>query len=78
MSLVGYARVSTSEGAQVLDRQLDALGQAGCERIFEDNASGADVERPGWRAVWTTCAGTTFSSSLTSIGSDVWRTISSP
>ena len=47
MSLVGYARFSTSEGAQVLDRQLDALGQAGCERIFEYNASGADVERPG-------------------------------
>ena len=29
MSLVGYARVSTPEGRQVLDRQLDALNAAG-------------------------------------------------
>ena len=25
MGLIGYARISTIEGAQVLDRQLDAL-----------------------------------------------------
>jgi DNA invertase Pin-like site-specific DNA recombinase len=50
MSKVGYARVATSEGGQVLDRQLDALGKAGCERIFEDSASGADAERPGLTA----------------------------
>ena len=32
MGLIGYARVSTAEGRQVPDRQLDALNDAGCER----------------------------------------------
>lgn len=49
MALIGYARVSTTEGAQILDRQHDALREAGCERVFEDRASGAkaESERPG-------------------------------
>ncbi|MBI3957335.1 MAG: recombinase family protein [Chloroflexi bacterium] len=43
--LVGYARVSTDD--QNLDLQLDALEQAGCERLFTDEMSGAKSERPG-------------------------------
>lgn len=50
MGLVGYARISTIEGAQVLYRQTDALNAVGCERIFEDRASGARAERPGLAA----------------------------
>ena len=46
MSLIGYARVSTVEGRQILDRQFDALLAAGCERIFDDHASGTDPDRP--------------------------------
>ena len=44
MSLVGYARVSTTEGRQVLDRQLDALNAAGFERMLEDHVSSAASE----------------------------------
>lgn len=50
MGLIGYARVSTTEDRQVLDRQIGTLNQAGCERIFDDRASGAKAERPGLAA----------------------------
>lgn len=43
--LIGYARVSTIE--QNLDLQIDALKEAGCEKIITDTVSGARVERPG-------------------------------
>lgn len=47
MVAIGYARVSTREDRQVLDRQRDALEAVPCARIFEDRTSGFQAERPG-------------------------------
>jgi len=44
MSLVGYARVSTRDQNPALQRE--ALDRAGCDRIFEEAASGAQRDRP--------------------------------
>ena len=46
--LVGYARVSTQE--QDLALQLDALRAAGCTKVYEEKASGAQRERPELKA----------------------------
>lgn len=43
--LIGYARISTQD--QNLDLQKDNLLKAGCEKIFDDIASGAKTERNG-------------------------------
>ncbi|WP_091548229.1 recombinase family protein [Modestobacter sp. DSM 44400] len=47
---LGYARVSTAK--QDLERQVDALHQAGIapERVYLDKKSGATTDRPGLKA----------------------------
>jgi DNA invertase Pin-like site-specific DNA recombinase len=42
--LIGYARVSTRDQTPAL--QIDALQAAGCEKLFEETASGAQRDRP--------------------------------
>ena len=46
--LIGYARVSTRDQKPHL--QLDALRDAGCERVFEETASGAKRDRAALKA----------------------------
>jgi DNA invertase Pin-like site-specific DNA recombinase len=46
--LIGYARVSTRDQKPHL--QLDALREAGCERVFEETASGAKRDRTELKA----------------------------
>src|SRR5215510_14104674 len=52
MMLIGYMRVSKSDGSQSLDLQRDALLAAGVapERLYEDHASGRQDARPGLTA----------------------------
>ena len=42
---IGYARASTNE--QNLDLQRKALKRDGCGQVFDDQASGIAVRRPG-------------------------------
>lgn len=50
--LIGYARVSKSDGTQLLDLQLDGLQKHGVksEQIYSDHASGKNSDRPGLAA----------------------------
>ena len=50
--LIGYVRVSKSDGSQTLSPQRDAMLQAGVEpeRIYQDLASGRHDARPGLQA----------------------------
>ncbi|MFD7226007.1 recombinase family protein [Streptomyces sp. NPDC059892] len=47
--LIGYARVSGDD--QEAQLQLDALKEAGCNRVFTDKAGGKNTERPELTAV---------------------------
>ncbi|CUX03906.1 recombinase family protein [Rhizobium pusense] len=43
--LIGYARISKNDGQEAAT-QIEALWEAGCERVFDEKASGARWDRP--------------------------------
>ena len=51
---IGYARISTDE--QSLDLQIDALQAEGCERVFQETASGAAPNRAGLARALKACS----------------------
>ncbi|HJK86909.1 MAG TPA: recombinase family protein [Candidatus Megaira endosymbiont of Nemacystus decipiens] len=52
--LIGYMRVSKSDGSQSLDLQRDALLEAGVDasRIYQDMQTGVHDDRPGLKALF--------------------------
>jgi DNA invertase Pin-like site-specific DNA recombinase len=57
--IVGYARVSTD--GQTLDAQLQALRQAGAEKIYSEKESGAKTDRAALaKAISALAAGDTL------------------
>ena len=50
--IIGYARVSTEQ--QSLNRQIDRLQEAYCERIFSDKVSGTKKDRPEFTMMMNT------------------------
>lgn len=49
--LIGYARVSTKDQESGLVIQIEELEKLGCEKIFTDMASGADITRKGLKGM---------------------------
>lgn len=66
--LLGYTRVSTDEQDTRLQR--DALERVGCERIYEEKASGVKENRPELTKLLDHARKGMWSSSGSSIG---WR-----
>lgn len=53
MSVIGYARTSTTE--QNIEPQVEALKAAGCERIYQEQRSGVDSTRQELLAMLDYC-----------------------
>ncbi|MGF9565629.1 recombinase family protein [Neorhizobium sp. JUb45] len=45
-TIIGYARTSTLDQTYGLDAQLRDLAAAGCEKVFKEQLSSVDTERP--------------------------------
>ena len=43
--VIGYARISSTSGTQILDPQVEKLNQSGCDQIFSETISTRKVEK---------------------------------
>ena len=69
--LIGYVRVSKTDGSQSLDLQRDALATAAVDavNVYHDLASGVPDDRPGSTPACAPCGTATCSSSASSTAS---------
>jgi len=54
MPIYGYARCSTQESRQDIERQVRELKAQGAQRVFREYASGADTSRPELAKLFST------------------------
>lgn len=54
MAIYGYARCSTEESRQDIERQVRELKARGAQQIFKEYASGADTSRPELAKLFST------------------------
>lgn len=47
--IIGYCRVSTRD--QDLTRQIESLKAYGCEKVYDDKATGKNFNRPGYKSL---------------------------
>ena len=53
MAVIGYGRTSTTD--QNIEPQIEALQAAGCDRIYQEQRSGVDAQRPELLAMLDYC-----------------------
>jgi Transposase DDE domain group 1 len=55
VAMIGYARSASREERQVLDRHIEALTAAGCDRVFDDDGSSIWRRKPPHAAMRNDC-----------------------
>ncbi len=50
-TIVGYARVSSYDQKEDLQRQIERLKEAGCDEVISDIGSGLNCKKPGLRSL---------------------------
>ena len=57
--VIGYARISSSTGSQILDPQVSKLQESGCDQIFSETISTRKTEKERYTSYSLRIGGTT-------------------